>query len=179
MALIPGMCSVLGWNNYICLKTSAFSIKGIVSTCCKERIMASHLVPHPCSFSCTFKHIQTHAPIWRRDGRTRAKLNKHIHFQWLWSWKPSASYAYVGSPLLQRTFFRLIPFVKTTNSQLSFNCYSDHTLGLNFWTLDTVSAPKEMVEYNSFDVQNSPVQYVSRVSWYRITLILQIFIGNL
>lgn len=63
-------------------KTSAFSIKGIVSICCKGRIMASHLVPHPCSFSCTFKHIQTHATILRKkDGRTWAKLNKRIHFQ--------------------------------------------------------------------------------------------------
>lgn len=162
VALIPGMCSVLGWNNCICFKTNSFSIKGIVSICGKERIMASHLVPHPCSFSCTFKHTQTHAPILRRkDGRTRAKLNKHIHFQWLRSWKPSTSYACVGNPLLRPTFLRFSHSVNTANSRLSFNCCSAHTtLLLNFWTLESVSALKEKVECHSFDVQNNPVQYV-------------------
>lgn len=65
-------------------RQAPFPSKGIVSTCCEERIMVSHLVPHPRSFSCTYKHIQTHAPILRRkDWRTRAKLSKHIHSLWL------------------------------------------------------------------------------------------------
>lgn len=162
MALIPGMCSVLGWNNCICFKTSTFSIKGIVSICCKERIMASHLVPHPFSFSCTSKHIQTRAPILRKkDGRTRAKLNKYIHFQWLRGWMPNMSFAYVGNPHLRPTFLHLIPLVIGANSRLPFHCYSAHTnLLLNFWTLGSVSARKATVECHSFDVQNSPVQYV-------------------
>lgn len=65
-------------------RQAPFPSKGIVSTCSEESIMVSHLGPHPRSFSCTYKHIQPHAPILRRtDWRTRAKLSKRIHFRWL------------------------------------------------------------------------------------------------
>lgn len=65
-------------------RQAPFPSKGIVSTCSEERIMVSHLGPHPRSLSCTYKHIQPHVPILRRtDWRTRAKLSKRIHFRWL------------------------------------------------------------------------------------------------
>lgn len=49
-----------------------FPSKDIVSICCEEKIMASHLVPHPRSFSCTYKHIQTLALILRRKDAGKA-----------------------------------------------------------------------------------------------------------
>lgn len=143
-------------------RQAPFPSKGIVSTCCEERIMVSHLVPHPRSFSCTYKHIQTHAPILRRtDRRTRAKVSKHIHFRWLRSWMPGTSNACAGNPLLRPSFLRPPPSVRTANSRPSFiGCSARTTWRLNFWTLDSVSAPKEKVECYSLDVQNNPERHV-------------------
>lgn len=143
-------------------RQAPFPSKGIVSTRWEERIMVSHLVPHPRSFSCTYKHIQTHAPILRRkDGRTRAKLSKHIHFGWLRSWTPSTSDACAGNPLLRPSFLRPPPSVKTANSRSSsIGCSAHTTWLLNFWTLDGVSASKERVECCSLDVQNNPERHV-------------------
>lgn len=91
-------------------RQAPFPSKGIVSTCSEERIMVSHLVPHPRSFSCTYKHIQPHAPILRgrTEGLGQNWANASIFGDSV-SLMPSTSNACAGNPLPRPSFLRPPP----------------------------------------------------------------------